>query len=267
MPVAPWVRRSRSRTGADAKGTGTAGNGEAAQAGRSGALPATCPAGAKPDKASRDAASPDVAAQDGHARDAAAQTDGAQDDGAQNASPHGLAGKNGAAPGESASGVPVAASAESDADRGLRDMYEKQYKSLVRLAALLVGDSGTAEAVVQDCFVAMHGAWNRLADQDRALSYLHHAIVGRSRSAVPRPALSGPAAEGRPAGTEPATATSAWPEVISALDALAPLQREAVVLRFYLDLQGREIAAAMGISHDDAQAHTAGGMAALRGVL
>jgi DNA-directed RNA polymerase specialized sigma24 family protein len=145
-------------------------------------------------------------------------------------------------------------------------MYEKQYKSLVRLAALLVGDAGTAEAVVQDCFVAMHGTWNRLADQDRALSYLHHAIVGRSRS-VPRPAPSGPAADGLPAGREPATGASAWPAVISALDALPPLQREAVVLRFYLDLPGREIAAAMGISHDDAQAHTAGGRAALRGVL
>lgn len=141
-------------------------------------------------------------------------------------------------------------------------MYEKQYRSLVRLAALLVGDADAAEEVVLDCFVAMHGTWDRLVDQDRALSYLHRAIVGRSRSARP-PAPRRPAAAGPPTG--PASGT--WPVVISALSALPPLQREAIVLRFYLDLPGREIAAAMGISHDAAQAHTAGGMAALQGVL
>ena len=49
---------------------------------------------------------------------------------------------------------------------------------------MLVGDVGTAEEVVQDAFVAMHGSWNRLRDPEKALAYLRQAIVNRSRSAL-----------------------------------------------------------------------------------
>jgi DNA-directed RNA polymerase specialized sigma24 family protein len=138
------------------------------------------------------------------------------------------------------------------------------------LAALLVGDAGTAEAVVQDCFVAMHGAWNRLADQDRALSYLHHAIVARSRSVLGSstggPIVGGTSADSAQVGTVPVATVSAgaWPVVVAALSTLPPLQREAIVLRFYLDLPGRAIATAMGISEDDAYAYTTGGIAAMQ---
>ena len=49
---------------------------------------------------------------------------------------------------------------------------------------LLVRDQGTAEEVVQDAFVAMHGRWSRLRDPDKALAYLRQAVVNRSRSAL-----------------------------------------------------------------------------------
>ena len=46
------------------------------------------------------------------------------------------------------------------------------YNQLVRLALLLVHDLQTAEEVVQDAFEAMHQAWRRLRDSEKALSYL-----------------------------------------------------------------------------------------------
>ena len=51
---------------------------------------------------------------------------------------------------------------------------------------MLLRDQGAAEEVVQDAFVAMHGAWRRLRDPDKALAYLRQAVVNRSRSALRR---------------------------------------------------------------------------------
>jgi DNA-directed RNA polymerase specialized sigma24 family protein len=149
---------------------------------------------------------------------------------------------------------PDAAGGEADADRAVTAMYGRQYRSLVRLATLLVGDIRGAEDVVQESFVAMHGDWNRLGDYDRALAYLRRSVVSRSRSA-PHPAVAH-AAEGE------------WPAaVISAIRGLPRLQREALVLRLYLDLPDGQIASAMGTSLAAVRGHAARGMAILRDVL
>ncbi len=74
--------------------------------------------------------------------------------------------------------------ADWDADRAVTALYTTHYRSLVRLAALLVRDVATAEEVVQDSFVAMHGGWRRLRDSDKALSYLRQSVVNRSRSVL-----------------------------------------------------------------------------------
>jgi DNA-directed RNA polymerase specialized sigma24 family protein len=70
------------------------------------------------------------------------------------------------------------------ADRAVTELYSERYRELVRLAALLVRDTPTAEEVVQDAFVAMHGGWQRLRDAEKALAYLRQAVVNRSRSVL-----------------------------------------------------------------------------------
>ena len=70
------------------------------------------------------------------------------------------------------------------ADRAVTELYSSHYRALVRLAALLVRDTPTAEEVVQDAFVAMHGGWQRLRDAEKALAYLRQAVVNRSRSVL-----------------------------------------------------------------------------------
>jgi RNA polymerase sigma factor (sigma-70 family) len=55
--------------------------------------------------------------------------------------------------------------------------------------------------------------------------------------------------------------------VISALRSLPERQREALVLRFYLDLSEEQVAAAMNISAGAVKSHTSRGKAALRSVL
>jgi RNA polymerase sigma-70 factor (sigma-E family) len=171
-----------------------------------------------------------------------------------------------------AGSVPLApARADSDADRAVTELYSAHYRSLVRLAALLVRDLGTAEEVVQDAFVAMHGGWHRLRDDDKALAYLRQAVVNRSRSVLrhrqvvdrnsPKPPPDMPSAE------HGAIALFERSAVIAALRTLPARQREALVLRFYADMPEAQIAETMRISRGAVKSHTARAMQALRAIL
>jgi RNA polymerase sigma-70 factor (sigma-E family) len=165
----------------------------------------------------------------------------------------------------------AAVPADWDADRAVTALYSTHYRSLVRLAALLLRDMATAEEVVQDSFVAMHGGWRRLRDSDKALSYLRQSVVNRSRSVLrhrvvvdrnaPKPPPDMPSAE------QGAISQLERSAVVTALRTLPPRQREALVLRYYGDLSEAQIAAAMGISRGAVKSHTARAMSALRGVL
>jgi DNA-directed RNA polymerase specialized sigma24 family protein len=146
-------------------------------------------------------------------------------------------------------------------------IYGTQYSSLVRLAVLLVGDLGTAEEVTQDSFVAMHDALRQLRDRDKALRYLRQSVVNRSRFALRHRMLAGPGTPGKPGAGQGAITPRECMPVISALRALPPRQREALVLRFYLDLPEEQVASAMRTSRGAVTRHTARAMAALSGVL
>jgi len=157
------------------------------------------------------------------------------------------------------------------ADTAVTELYSLHYRKLVRLAALLVRDMPTAEEVVQDAFVAMHDAWQRLRDAENALAYLRQAVVNRSRSVlrhrtvVDRNLLKAP--PDMPSAEHGAMALLERSAVIAALRNLPDRQREAIVLRYYADLSEAEIATTMGISRGAVKSHTARGMTALRSTL
>lgn len=131
-------------------------------------------------------------------------------------------------------------------------LYEMHYRSLVRLAALLVSDLATAEDIVQDAFADAHGRWDALPDTDAALCYLRRSVVRRSRSA-------------------PCTQLADMPmqgsAVVSALRALPVRQREVLVLRYFADLPEAEIASATGISRAAVRSHAARAMSSLHAEL
>jgi RNA polymerase sigma-70 factor (sigma-E family) len=166
--------------------------------------------------------------------------------------------------------IPVTA-IDWDADRAVTELYSTHYRSLVRLAALLIRDIATAEEVVQDSFVAMHNGWRRLCDSDRALSYLLQSVVKRSRSVLrhrvvtdrnaPEPPANMPNAE------HGAVVFLERSAVVAALRGMPPRQREALVLRFYGDMSEAQIASVMGISRGSVKTHTASAMSALRSIL
>jgi DNA-directed RNA polymerase specialized sigma24 family protein len=139
---------------------------------------------------------------------------------------------------------------EQDADGAVAALYHMHYGPLVRLTALLVQDVAVAEGLVQDSFVAMHSVWRRLADCDRALSYLYRAVVALSRT------------------VEPLMVTEVERSaILSALRTLAPRQREVLVLLYYSNLTEAQTASAMRVSKRALKRHTALAMSSLRAEL
>lgn len=160
-----------------------------------------------------------------------------------------------------------------DADEAVTRLFNAHYRSLVRLGVLLLHDQGAAEEIVQDAYVALHTRWRRLRDADKALAYLRACVVNRSRSAlrhrvvVDRHARSVRAMPDAPSAEAGALGALEHAAVVVALQALPTRQREALVLRYYVDLSEAEIAEAMGVSRGAVKSHTSRGMAALRASL
>jgi len=155
------------------------------------------------------------------------------------------------------------------AGRAVEVLFDQHYRSLVRLASLLLPDAGAAEDLVQDAFVAVHDAWGQLQDTGRALAYLRRCVVTGSRSRQDQPVLAriapGPSA-GRP-GTGRAGPAQHSPELMAALHALPAPQREALVLHYFAGLAEPEVAAVMGVSRRSAGKHLARARPALPGSL
>jgi RNA polymerase sigma-70 factor (sigma-E family) len=158
-----------------------------------------------------------------------------------------------------------------DADTAVDELYAAHYRSLVRLSVLLVRDVETAEEVVQDSFVAMHGRWRTLREPDKALAYLRQTVVNRSRSVLRhrgvRERHSPAAVPDQPGADEGAVAAERRRQVLDALRALPTRQREVLALRYYLDLSEAEIADALGISRGAVKSHSSRGARALRQLL
>jgi len=163
-----------------------------------------------------------------------------------------------------------------DADEALVALYTSHYRSLVRMAALLLHDTPAAEDVVQDAFVAMHASWRRLRDPDKALAYLRQAVVNRARSRLrhlkvverktPPPIAESARVTGAyvPSAEHGALNALERQHVLAALRGLPHRQREVLVLRYYADLSEAQIADAMGISPGAVKSHASRGIAALR---
>ena len=162
----------------------------------------------------------------------------------------------------------MAGSSRWDADTAVEELYAAHYRRLVRLSVLLVRDPETAEEVVQDSVVAMHGRWRALRDPDTGLAYLRQTVVNRSRSVLRhrgvRSRYVASAVPDLPGADEQALVSERRAAVLDALRALPERQREVLALRYYLDLSEADIARTLGISRGAVNSHASRGVAALR---
>jgi RNA polymerase sigma-70 factor (sigma-E family) len=168
----------------------------------------------------------------------------------------------------------MASMAEAEATPGgamgpaaLEAVYREHYRSLVRLAALLLDDVPTCEEVVQDAFVAVWRRPGAVRDADKLPAYLRSAVLNGARSALRRRGVArrhlASAPPPSPGADEVALAGGADRSVLLALRDLPDRQREVLVLRYFLDLSEVEIASTLGISAGSVKTHAHRGLATL----
>jgi RNA polymerase sigma-70 factor (sigma-E family) len=156
----------------------------------------------------------------------------------------------------------------SEWDAALIDLYRAQRLPLLRLAVLLTDDTGTAEDVVQDAFLALQRRWHAV-DPAAAAGYLRTSVVNgvrtlpRRRSVARRHLhLAGP--EDVPSADLAVLLTEDQREVVEALRTLPRRQREVLVLRYWSELSEAEIAAALGIARGTVKSTASRGLTALQ---
>lgn len=146
----------------------------------------------------------------------------------------------------------------------LRHLYATEYRSLVKLASLLLDDRGACEEVVQDAFVRTLVAWPTLRDATKAPAFVRSAVLNGARSRIRRLAVVRRHSQPPPDSVASAEGRAVEHEmIVGELRRLPLRQREALALRYYLDLSEADIATAMGISAGSVKAHLHRGLATL----
>ena len=147
-------------------------------------------------------------------------------------------------------------------------LYQCHALRLIRMAVLLVGDQQSAEDVVQDAFLGLHRGVARLKDPANAVAYLRASVLNGCRSVLRsrKRAWSSRAAMHDPPVWSAESAAMAGEDRREALRAVARLprrQREVLVLRYFLNLSDREIAADLGVSRGTVASTASRALAAL----
>lgn len=158
---------------------------------------------------------------------------------------------------------------------GLRDLereaavtalFDRHHTQLVRLAVLL-GARGDAEDIASEAFCELYRRWPRLRDPAAAPAYLRSVVCNLVRMRLrhlqvvrrhPEQALPDAGS-----AEQEVVLREDHREVVEALRGLPDRQRQALVLRYWLDLSEADVAATMGISSGAVKSHTARGMTAL----
>jgi RNA polymerase sigma-70 factor (sigma-E family) len=146
-----------------------------------------------------------------------------------------------------------------------QQLFHGHFVTMTRLAAMLGADD--PEDVAQEAFVRLHHRSRMLRDAHASVGYLRTTVVNLSRSRVrhlavvrrnsPVPSPDAESAEHQAVRREDAR------ELVLALGQLSTRHREALVLRYWLDLSEAEIADAMGVSRGTVKAHVSRGLDAL----
>ena len=145
-----------------------------------------------------------------------------------------------------------------------RSIYERCYRPLVRMCALIVGDQATSEDLVQDVFV--RGAVRICElEPDAAMPYLRRSVANacrnRSRHQRVEQRVHPRLIEVAPGVS---TVTEDRDEMWGAITRLPFRQRACLVLRYYEDLSEREAAAVLGCSIGTVKSQTSRALRSLR---
>ncbi|NHN56752.1 SigE family RNA polymerase sigma factor [Calidifontibacter sp. DB0510] len=154
----------------------------------------------------------------------------------------------------------------------LAELYREHQLPMVRLARLLVDDLASAEDVVQDAFLGLHRNAGGLRDPQAALGYLRRSVINNARSALRhrrtvRAHLKVAEPDLGPPADAPVLLAEEHSQVLQAVRALPPRQREVLVLRYWSELTEAQIADALGIRPGTVKSQASRALDALARVL
>jgi len=160
----------------------------------------------------------------------------------------------------------------ADAAEAVTALYEAHALGLIRLAVVMLGDRGAAEDVVQEAFYGLYRRWHALSEEANALAYVRSSVINGCRSALRRRVRQPTFADAEQPGEADSAESEALlgeehRQVLLAIRRLPSRQREALVLRYYLDLDEGEIAASMRVSRGTVKSTTSRALAALGRIL
>lgn len=158
---------------------------------------------------------------------------------------------------------PAPETGEAGAER-VAGLFRARYPEMVRLADLLGADD--PEDIAQEAFARLIRKHGSLRDPDAAVAYVRASVVNLTRNRhrhlrVVRQRT--PAGRPEDSSEQAAILREDHREVLAALSDLPPRTREALVLRYWLDLPERGIAEAMGVSPGTVKSHVSRGLATL----
>jgi RNA polymerase sigma-70 factor (sigma-E family) len=154
-----------------------------------------------------------------------------------------------------------------------RRFVDARAGALLRTAFLLTGDHGHAEDLLQNALIRAHRHWRRVHKDGQPEAYVRKILVNlntdrwRRRSSHEVAAVSVSEGGGR-AGPEPSVdpfaAYELREELWTALRALPPKMRAALVLRYFEDLTEAQTAQLLGCSVGTVKSQCSRGLERLR---
>lgn len=158
--------------------------------------------------------------------------------------------------------------AEAVAGLTFESYVEQNLDLLVRTACLITRDWSEAQDAVQDALVNVWPRWESLAD-GRAEAYVYRSVVNACLVRLRRLRRVHPVAEpsrlrAAPATGDPADQLALADQAWQLCEELPPVQRAAVVLRFYRDLSYAEIGQVLDCAESTARSHVHRALGSLR---
>lgn len=139
---------------------------------------------------------------------------------------------------------------------------------LLRLAWLITRDWEDARDSVQDAFVSVYPRWSRLPTGSGLDAYVSRCVVNACLAVLRRRRTRSMAdvsmLHEAPIGADPAIGVVQADQLSRWCGELPPVQRAAVVLRFYRDLSFAEIGEVLGCREATARSHVHRAVNALR---
>jgi RNA polymerase sigma-70 factor (sigma-E family) len=172
-----------------------------------------------------------------------------------------------AAPGAVDQTVTVALHAPTDSE--IAELFEENATALVRLARLFVDHRDAAEDIVQEAFLRMAKARNRVRDPEKVPAYLRSIVLNLARDHNRRGLLSlrhiQTHTELDPSSVEEThELADDQQRMLDALNDLPRRQRDCLTLRYLYELGVPEIAETFGLSANSVKTHLTRGLRALR---